>query len=312
MSTPITTASMRVWLDLFLTAKQAEGLSPKTLRWYRERLSVYLSWVDSHNGFAPMEPAVLEMFLAEQRKTHASHTVQSHYRVLSALCTWLIKRRYIMANESPIGLVNKPKLPLQRMKYVTKEEFDRLYASIRGDQWGSRRDRLLFTILFYSGLRAGEALSLRLQDIEEATGVLHVRRGKGDKDRVVPFAPQVPQLLAAYLARRPLGAETGFLFVSNDGAGGIRGRMEYDGLKEVLRRRCRLAGLPRLRLHAFRHGFAMWALNNGVPMSALSAMMGHTSVVVTESIYAHWVTSAIVREYSMAFDRLASGEVAAP
>lgn len=312
MTAPISTANLRVWLEMFLTAKQSAGRSPKTLLWYRERLGVYLRWIDEHNGLAPLEPAALEIFLAEQGQTRSPSTCQAHYRTLSALCNWLVKRRYILTNQSPIPLVDKPKLPKQRMSYVTLEEFERLYASIRGDQWGSWRDRLLLTILFYSGLRAGEVLHLRAQDIELEEGVIHVRSGKGDKARVVPYAPSVPDLLAGYLRRRPPGAETGILFVSNNGAGGIRGAMEYDGFKELLRRRCRLAGLPRLRLHGFRHGFAMWALNSGVPMSALSAMMGHTSVVVTESIYAHWVTSAIKREYTMAFDRLASGEVQAP
>lgn len=312
MSATISTANLRIWFALFITAKQAAGRSPRTLDWYRDRLGIYLRWIDEHNGLAPLDATALEAFVASQQMIRAPTTCQSTYRVLSTFCSWLIKRHYITANESPIPLVDKPKIPKRRMKYVTKDEFDRIYASIRGDQWVSHRDRLLFTILFYSGLRVSELLALRLQDIELDEKVIHVRSGKGDKGRMVPFAPDVPALLASYLDKRPPGADTGVLWVSNNGAGGIRGPMAYDGLKEMLRRRSKLAGMPKLRPHAFRHGFAMWALNSGVPMSAVSSMMGHTSVVVTESVYAHWVTSAIKREYSMAFDRLASGEVAAP
>lgn len=306
MAKAISSTNVRVWFDNFITAKEAAGLSPKTLRWYKERLFAYLTWIDAHNGRRPFDAMALEAFLAERARTQSKATVQSYYRVISTLCSWLIKRRLIAPQESPMVLVQKPRLPQKRMKFVTQAEYETLNASIRGLQWCDHRDRLLFAILFYSGLRARELTHLRIGDIELAAGVIIVRDGKGAKDRVVPFAPHVPALLEAYLGSRPAWAVNDALFVSNDGEGGIRGQLFYDGLKEVMRRRCRAAGLPRLGLHSFRHGFAMWALNSGVPMSALSAMLGHTSVVTTESIYAQWVTSAIRREYTMAFDRLAN------
>ena len=308
MNKIISTANVRVWLDQFLVAKQAAGLAPGTINWYRVRMNGYLAWVDSHNGLSPFDATALENFLAARSRTQLKTTCQSYYRALSALCNWLIKRRIIRVDESPIALVDKPKIPSKRMAYVTKEQFEKLYASIRGDQWVSHRDRLLLTILFYSGLRASEVMKLRVADIERKEGVIIVRSGKGGKDRVVPFAPTVPDLLDGYLSRRPAGADTGALFIADHGPGGTFPALTYDGLRTFMRRRCKAIGMPRLGLHSFRHGFAMWALNNGIPMSALSSMMGHTSTVVTEATYARWVTSAIKREYTMAFDRFADGE----
>jgi integrase/recombinase XerC len=130
-----------------------------------------------------------------------------------------------------------------------------------------------------------------------------VRHGKGQKARVVPTAPTVAALLLDYLYSRP--AYTGpELLLSADGANGVRGPLTTDGLRQVLKRLCRNAGVPYLHPHAWRHGFAMLFLNEGTSLSAVSAMMGHSNTAVTQTVYASWQTRGLLREYGETFSRI--------
>ena len=84
--------------------------------------------------------------------------------------------------------------------------------------------------------------------------------------------------------------------------------MVSEGVRMMLRRRCEAAGIRYASPHAFRHGFAMAWLNAGMHMSAVAAVMGHSSQAVTEAVYAHWQTESLSREYAQALRRLTDGE----
>ena len=88
------------------------------------------------------------------------------------------------------------------------------------------------------------------------------------------------------------------------GDGGVRGPLTRDGLRQVLEGLCQRARLPHLHAHLWRHGFAMWTLNAGVELSAVSAMMGHSSTAVTQSVYASWQSRGLLKAYSDAMRRL--------
>jgi integrase len=317
----ISTTHLRLWFKEYTISKLAGGIKPSTLEGYKYLLEVYLKWVDDGlrpargdgERLGPMDTAAVEAFMAEQRRNHSPQSVLNSFRAMATFFNWLVRRRVIRPDQSPTLTIDRPAISKKRMKYVRLEEFEQLYNSIGDTTWMMWRDRALLLILFYSGLRASEVLNLSVGDIERDEKMIFVRSGKGGKDRMVPYAPQLPGVLDNYLMRRPECRGLDHLFVASDGFEGVDGPLSYMGFVQMMRRRCARAGLPhKLNIHSFRHGFAMWALNNGVPMSALSAMMGHSSVIVTESVYARWVTSAIRREYTMAFDRFAGTEATLP
>lgn len=295
----ISTSLVRSWLEIFINAKRLAGLAEITLRDYHIRIGRYLAFVDDRHLAGAMSPGAVELYLAQRRATVSPHSVYGDYRTLSVFCNWLVKRAYL--DLSPLLELEKPKLPRKRMRHVSYDQFRQLHRSITGDDWMARRDRLILTILFFSGLRAGEVIGLHQNDIERGEGVLYVRQGKGDKDRITPYHPDVPWLVDAYLDVRP-PFEGSALIVSSDGAGGIRGAMHYSGLKQMLRRRCKAAGLPLYNLHAFRHGFAITFLNHGMEMTAVGRAMGHSSSAVTEG-YARWSSTGLRTAYLAALAR---------
>jgi integrase len=161
----------------------------------------------------------------------------------------------------------------------------------------------LLLLLYWSGLRVSELVGLHLPDVDTAAQLVTVRHGKGGKDRIIPCVPEIRRELLAYLMARPAwsGPE---IFLSNDGYGGARGALTAEGVRQMLRRRCRLTHLRHMNPHAFRHGFAMAMLNSGMQMSAVSDVMGHSSEQMTASIYARWLTAGLSREYHQARARL--------
>jgi integrase len=229
--------------------------------------------------------------------------VAGHYRALSVWCAWLVKRGTLP--DHPMRTIPRPKQPRHRIAYITPAELSVLLGAISTVAWSDVRDQALLRLLFYSGLRVGEAVALYAGEVDMHRRVLLVRRAKGGSARLVPFADEVAPPLLEYLYRRPPwpGPE---LWLSNDGYGGVRGLLTTEGVRQMLRRRCKAAGMRYINPHAFRHGFAMWTLNAGMELSAVSAAMGHSSTQITQSTYARWLPAGLQREYTEAYARLRS------
>jgi integrase/recombinase XerC len=287
-------------LDRFLKAKEAAGLSPKTLTWYSDQVGLYLRWLGENSKAS--SPEAIDEYLAHQRgRGLAPMSVDACYRALRAMFGWAIRRKLIKA--SPIADIERPRLPSARARYVTPEAFRQLLDSIDGITWHDYRDRCILPLLYWSGLRVGELIALTVGDIDRDHHLVLVRRGKGGKDRIVPCHPDIAAALDEYLAHRPYweGPE---LWLSHDGHYSARGPLTAEGVRQMLRRRCKANGLRHINPHQLRHGFAMAFLNAGMGMSAVAATMGHSSVRVTESTYARWLTGPLQREYSDALARM--------
>lgn len=290
--------TIRKWLERFCVAKTAAGRSSRTVRWYRDQVAHYLDWVERRSA-DPWSPETVEDFLAAERaKGLKPATVSARYRALSAWCGWLVGRKYLA--ESPTALVERPRIQREPVAYVKLAEFDRLYTAVAGEAWGDYRDRALLLLLFWSGLRVGEVVALRVGDVDAAARLVTVRTAKSGEGRIVPCAPQLGPAVLGYLMRRPplpASLDPATLFVSNDGGGQVRGALTHHGVRIMLRRRCAAAGVRWLNPHAFRHGFAMEFLNAGMDMSAVSKALGHSSEQITAAVYAHWLTEGLRAEY---------------
>ena len=261
-------ASPRELLDRFITAKRAAGKSGRTLRWYADLIGQYLAHAEG-NDLAWWQTESVEHFqahlwlrsprLRSKQVGFKPNSIDCYYRALRAWCNWLVRRK-LMAGPSPIEEIERPSRPNDPVDHVTLPEFTLLLQSIAGEEWPEQRDRCLLLLMFWSGLRVGELIGLCPPDVDVAKRLVTVRRGKGGKSRLVPCSPELAGSLLAYLLARP--AVVGdLLFVSNDGNGGARGALSVEGVRQMLRRRCKAAGLRYMHPHLFRHGFAMLLLN---------------------------------------------------
>jgi len=288
-------------LDRFLTSRTAAGCMPHTLSWYRMCIRRYLAWADDV-GQEYKKPDTVENYLANLRQCKlASSTVSGYFTALAAWFTWQTQRGYI--SDNPLRQIPKPKIIKRSKNRVPKDDFVTLYNSIQVNQWSDQRDKCILLVMFYSGLRVTETISLLPTDVDLDEQMIFVRRGKGDKPRPVPCHPTLVTELPTYYDMRPaFCSET--LFVANDGHGRVRGPLSAAGIRMIFMRRFANAGLKYRNPHAFRHAFAMEFLNGGMEMSAVAAALGHASVKTTESEYAYWLVSGLKREYSEALKRM--------
>ena len=290
-------------LHYFLIAKAAAGLSANTLIWYEKFVSQFLAWAEAAQR--PIKkPETAEAFLASLRQRKLSaNTISGCYRALSVYFKWLVQRGRLRT--SPLDQVQAPRTPKQRKRHVTIAEFNSLYRSITGHHWLDHRDRAMLLILFYSGLRANELLALQPAHVDLEHDILKVVNGKGGSDRDVPYMGEVSEQLAAYLAARPPCDMERLFVASGPTVAQVQGPLTYGGLSQMVRRRCALVPMPRINLHAFRHGYAMLFLNEGeMELGAVSQTMGHSSVDLTRRFYADFATTALRQRYNAAMGRI--------
>ena len=286
----------------------ARGLSSATVRWYDAQLGAFDQW-RRENGFPDVLPdaATIEQFIAaEHARGLRPRSVHARYRALGAILNFAQRRRMLDQGDNPLAVMEAPRIPRERPRHVDLDVMRRLLNAAGGDSWLDQRDRLIFLLLFYCGLRVGELVALRVADIDVAKGELFVRRGKGAKPRMVPLAPDVRRALVPYIYARPSTSE--WLLVAGTARMKAGKTLTSDGVRSMLRRRCEQAGIESWNAHAFRHGCAMFLRNTGTDLSDIAAILGHTTTQVTQMYYAFTLAPTVRRAYFAALDRLKEEE----
>jgi integrase/recombinase XerD len=186
-------------------------------------------------------------------------------------------------------------LPLPKRRKVlpqvmTEGEIERLIGDGENDgNAAAVRDRTMIEMAYGCGMRASELVSIKMSDIDETGGVIYVK-GKGRKERIVPYVGSLKDSVKKYLAfaRPKLCGHSGtdsrdFLFLSKNGR-----RMSRQDVWNILQKRGMRAGISRTRLHphVLRHSFATHLQRRGMDLRTLQELLGHSSIATTEK-YAH-------------------------
>jgi integrase/recombinase XerD len=207
-----------------------------------------------------------------------------------------------LAASDPTHSLASPRLESRLPRTLTVDEIERLLSKPNATP-GGLRDRALLETLYGAGLRASEALSLRLQDVDLEVGFVRTI-GKGDKERIVPLGRMAMDAIRAYNERgRPFMGGPGRLkapelFLNNRGR-----RLSRQGLHTIIKRYSREAGLPDdVSAHTLRHSFATHLLEGGADLRAVQEMLGHADLSTTQ-IYTHVTTAHLQRIYREAHPR---------
>lgn len=272
----------------FIISKEAASISRSTLIWYRCNLDAFLRWRGERTGWPDIKE--IEAFLADERKRLKPISLAGRYRTLNVFFGWCVERELLVV--SPMAKIKRPKVPKQKPRSASAEDFEMLLSRIPENSWLDLRDRLAISTMFLCGLRVSEVANLRTGDFNLESGLLFVRAGKGGDDRPVPLLPAVAMAFVRYQFVRPASANA-YVFVSRHNGEQLR----PNSLRLMLRRRCRAAGVTYLNPHSFRHGLAIHLLNNGGDMSLVQKVLGHSKISTTAEHYAHWLTEGMVRAY---------------
>ncbi len=258
----------------FLAFLRLKGLSPQTLIRYLQTLQSLFEHAGLE-GRAPSELTVADLracAAAWQSRGLKPSTIAGHVTIIKRFYGFLLAEGMIEAD--PSRRLPVPRQPKQLPKALTIEETRRLLAVLREDTPFALRDKALITLLYACGLRAGEIVSIRLEQLDLGQGTLRVI-GKGDKERRVFLKPQVVTLLHQYLHTCAPGT---YLFPSRSG-----GHISQSHLSQTLKRYIRRASLPEDRVspHTLRHSCATHYLLGGAPITFVQGLLGHVSLRTT-------------------------------
>jgi integrase/recombinase XerD len=256
--------------ESWLVHLRAERKSPATLRIYRAGVRAYLTWCADNEQPAILDRNLVATFTADLLDQGAEPaTAQARHLAVRRFSKWLAAEGELPAD--PLDGMRPPKLDAKLVPVLSDDQLRALLRACEGRTLRDRRDEALVRLLAETGLRAGECVALRLDDLDVLGGTLLVRRGKGGGGRVVPFSPQTARALDRYLRLRRghALADTSALWLGEQGRG-----LHYDGLYRTLRKRARAAGIPRFSPHQLRHTAASRWLAAGGSEGGLMAIAG--------------------------------------
>ncbi len=204
-----------------------------------------------------------------------------------------LRREGVVASD-PTENLESPRIWKVLPKYLTLEEVERLLAQPSASTLFGMRDRAILEMLYATGLRVSELISLRVADTNLETGAVRTL-GKGNKQRIVPMGKTAIAVLELYKGARErlLGSrQSGFLFVNRRG-----GRMSRQNVWLRLAAYGRQAGIrKRIAPHLLRHSFATHLLARGADLRSLQMMLGHSDISTTQ-VYTHIVTARLKEIY---------------
>ncbi|MFH0983789.1 MAG: tyrosine-type recombinase/integrase [Planctomycetota bacterium] len=262
--------------DAFVEDCRARGRAEKTVTEYCATLRRFCQWLDEHDGRL-RRSAVREWVLELQDGVRSVETVRTYARTLRVFLRWCHERhhtRHDLARDVPM-----PRKPVRKPKASVAGALEALLATCADDLEG-RRDRALILLLADTGARASEICGLRVEDLAADLSTATVT-GKGDKQRDVYFCPITRASLVDWLAVKLAGP----LFPCLRGPAGA---LSANGLRHMLRRRARAAGIAGpTNPHSWRHSFALAYLRNGADIVSLAALLGHSDLTVTRE-YLRW------------------------
>ena len=279
-------ASSLQLIDEFCDALWLEdGLARNTLDSYRRDLKQFAGWLEPQGmDLLAVDQAAIQGYLAHRFKTKARASTAA--RLLSALKRFYrnaIRQNTIKAD--PTLRIDTPKLPRPLPKTLTEADVENLLAAPALEQPLGLRDRAMLEVLYASGLRVSELVTLKVPQVSRDMGVVRVL-GKGSKERLVPLGEEALSWLERYLREaRPLlldGRTSDALFVTSRADA-----MTRQAFWHLLRRYAVQAGIGKpVSPHTLRHAFATHLLNHGADLRVVQLLLGHSDISTTQ-IYTH-------------------------
>lgn len=295
-------------IDDFLRYMETERVaSPLTIQTYREVLtdfSRYVSSLDDQNLETVDTDIVRDWMSSLMERGHKASYVCKQLSAVKSLYRYALKRGVVKVD--PAYAVRGPKRQKPLPMFLKEQEADRLFDDVTWDynNINDVRARTILLLLYTTGIRKAEAVSLNDNDISFINGELKVT-GKRRKQRIIPIGKELSEALLSYIKLRDEALphnEEGALLVSDKGQR-ISGTQIYHTVRKYL---SLVTTMKKRSPHVLRHSFATAMLNNDAGLGSVQKLLGHASIQTTE-IYTHVTFEDLKRIYAKAHPR-AEGE----
>jgi len=272
-----------------------KNLSQKTLENYRHYLGRFLNWYGE--GKSPSTISLqdihnyqlfLKRYKDDRGRELGTKTRNYHIIALRAFLKYLIK---MDIKTLPPEKIDLQKIPERSVEYLSREELQRLFEAVEGEDVMHLRDKAILETLYSTGLRVSELASLNRAQVDVVRKEFMVR-GKGKKTRIVFLSGRAANLISIYIEARKDNFEPIFISHGRSKKGeditlGEKKRLTTVSIENIVRKYARNAGIiKKVTPHVLRHSFATELLINGADIRSVQEMLGHSSITTTQ-IYTH-------------------------
>lgn len=262
--------------DAFIYDRQAQNLADGTIRFYKTKMKLFIRFFESLgiSKITEITPQTLRSYLVFlEEKGHNPGGIHAAYRTAKTFLNWWGNEAEPQNWRNPIKKVHAPKVPVEILEPVKPDVVLKLLSVCDTKTLLGLRDCAIILTLMDTGVRASELVSMTRKDLDLSKGKIVIRKGKGNKFRIVFISEKTQQVIRRYLEERT--EFNSFLWVTNKGT-----QLTYSGLRQIIRRRSKDANINPPSLHSFRRYFALQMLRNGVDIFSLQKLMGHADIQI--------------------------------
>ena len=255
-------------IDSFISSKQVEGCSERTIKYYKEIIEKFVNSFDK--SIKQISTNEIRNYLSNYKDNSScgSTTIDNIRRVLSSFFSWLEDEDYII--KSPVRRIHKIKTAVVVKEVLTDENLERLR-----DECENIRDLSLIELLISTGMRVGELVNLNINSLnfEDRSCIV---LGKGNKEREVYFDAKTKLHLKEYISKRKDSNEA--LFVSMREP---HQRLSISGIELIIRTLGINSNINKVHPHKFRRTLATMAIDKGMPVEQVQKLLGHVKIETT-------------------------------
>lgn len=284
----------------YLTVEK--GLSKNTLESYKRDLKQFTSYLKQKHPVKIEETSrqnIVSYLMSLREQGKATSTISRNMASIRAFYQFLLKDQIITSD--PSILLETPKIERRLPKILSIAEVEILLQTPQSSTSFGQRDRAMLELLYATGIRVSELISLSIEDVHLQMGFVKCL-GKGSKERVIPLGRVAIESLEQYLqvGRYKLNKNkrSKALFLNHHG-----NPISRQGFWKIIKKHAKDAGIKKeITPHTVRHSFATHLLENGADLRSVQEMLGHADISTTQ-IYTHVTKTRLKDVYSKAHPR---------
>jgi len=274
--------------------------SPHTLTAYRGDLSSFIAHCVEHQCLTSVAEVrhlhIRSWIVAQMQADQSARSINRRLSCLKTYFRFLKKRGFV--EKDPMQKVVAPKTGKRLPVFMQESQMAALFAHIEfGDDYTGKLHRLLLELLYATGIRRSEASNLRISDMDIGRSVLRIS-GKGNKERLMPFARYLGELLEDFLKTRSASFpdnDQPWLFLNKKGE-----QLSPENIYYIVRKHLSAVTTSEQRSpHVLRHSFATHLSNHGADLNAIKELLGHSSLAATQ-VYMHNSIERLLKVYEQA------------
>ena len=276
-----------------------KGASYNTQRAYKGDIEDFIAFIEK-SSYEVVDHHAIRAYIVNVYKNMKKSSLSRKVSSIKVFFRFMKKKGYIEENTALV--IKNPKIEKHLPKFYTIDEMFHFLDYLPKEGWLNIRNRAIFELMYSTGMRAQEALNVNMEDLH-LDGVWVKAKGKGGKERILPFGDKAKLAIEEYLGLiriKPAGkqASEGPLFINARGT-----RLSYRGLLKIMKKHQIKAHLFKdLALHGIRHSFATHMLDSGADLRSIQELLGHSKLSTTQK-YTHISMDKLMEIYDKSHPR---------